>query len=96
MKRKVDSRLLEWKESPSRLPLIVQGARQVGKTFAITNFGREYYKNTVYLNFESHPDIGRIFEADLSPERIIREISIYSASSIFKQDTLLFFDEIQT
>ena len=96
MKRKVDSRLLEWKESPSRLPLIVQGARQVGKTFAITNFGREYYKNTVYLNFESHPDIGRIFEADLSPERIIREISIYSASSIFEQDTLLFFDEIQT
>ncbi|MEA1876839.1 MAG: ATP-binding protein [Bacteroidota bacterium] len=96
MKRKIESRLLKWKESPSRLPLIVQGARQVGKTFAITNFGKDHYKNTVYLNFESHPDIARIFEQDLSPERIIREISIFSASSIFEHDTLLFFDEVQT
>lgn len=95
MKRKIEARLLEWKNKSSRFPLIVQGARQVGKTFTITRFGKANYKNIVYLNFESHPDLARIFDLDLSPERIVKEISIYSASSVFREDTLLFFDEIQ-
>ena len=59
-------------------------------------FGKEYYKNTVYLNFENNNDLSNIFERDLDTERIIKELSIISGQSILKNDTLLFFDEIQS
>jgi uncharacterized protein len=95
MERKIEKRLLEWKNSVTKKPLIVQGARQVGKTFSILSFGKAHYRNMVYLNFESQPDLSRIFERDLDPERIIRELSVYTGSAIFERDTLLFFDEIQ-
>jgi hypothetical protein len=95
MERKIEKKLLEWKNQTSRKPLIVQGARQVGKTFTILNFGKANYKNVVYLNFESQPDLSPIFERNLDPARIIRELSVFSDNSIFEGDTLLFFDEIQ-
>ena len=96
MERKIEKRLLEWKNQTSRKPLIVQGARQVGKTFTILNFGKANYKNVVYLNFESQPDLSNIFERNLDPVRIIRELSVFSDSTIFEGDTLIFFDEIQS
>ena len=96
MKRKIVKDLIQWKDSKNRKPLILQGARQVGKTYSVLKFGKEYYKNTVYLNFENNNDLSNIFERDLDTERIIKELSIISGQSILKNDTLLFFDEIQS
>lgn len=87
--------LLKWKESEYRRPLILQGARQVGKTYSVLSFGKNHYKNTVYLNFENNRELANIFNRDLEPERIMRELSVMTGESIFKEDTLIFFDEIQ-
>jgi len=77
------------------MPLILQGARQVGKTYTALTFGKEHYKNTVYFNMEDSGEVTAIFERDLNPERIIRELSAKSGQSIFRGDTLIIFDEIQ-
>ena len=95
MERKIVKKLNEWKNARNRMPLILYGARQVGKTYTILSFGREHYKNTVYCNFEDSTEFAAIFERDLNPERIVRELAAKSGQTIFKGDTLLFFDEIQ-
>ena len=95
MERKIIKSLIEWKNSRNRKPLILQGARQVGKTYSTLTFGKEYYKNVVYFNFENNTDLGAIFERNLDPERIIKNLSVISGKSIEKEDTLIFFDEIQ-
>jgi len=95
MERKIVEKLLKWKSNLSRQPLIISGARQVGKTYSALMFGKKYYKNTVYLNMEDSREIQAIFERDLKPERIIRELSVLSGQSIFPEDTLIIFDEIQ-
>jgi predicted AAA+ superfamily ATPase len=96
MERKFTAQLLKWKNSDSRMPLIVTGARQVGKTYSLLEFGKTNYQNVVYLNFENNSDLHAVFERDLNPERIIRELSVISGKTIFENDTLLIFDEIQT
>jgi predicted AAA+ superfamily ATPase len=95
MERKIQSKLLSWKESLHRKPLIIQGARQVGKTYSILNFGKSNYKNLLYFNFENNGELNNIFERDLSPQRILRELSILSGETIFEGDSLIIFDEIQ-
>jgi len=95
MERKIVKKYIEWKENIRRKPLLVTGARQVGKTYSILEFGKEYYKNTVYFSMEDSRDTQAIFERDLKPERIIRELSALSGQSIFPGDTLIVFDEIQ-
>ncbi len=95
MERKVLEQLLIWKDNPKRMPLLIYGARQVGKTYTALTFGKTYYKNTVYFNMEDSGEITSIFERDLKPDRIIRELSAKSGQTIFKQDTLIIFDEIQ-
>lgn len=95
MKRKIMKWLVDWKNSSNRKPLILQGARQVGKTYSALIFGKKYYDSVVYFNFENNSELIKIFERDLEPERIIRELSINSGKSIFKEKTLIFFDEIQ-
>jgi predicted AAA+ superfamily ATPase len=95
MERKISHKLLEWKKSSGRMPLIVTGARQVGKTYSLLEFGRKYYKNVVYFNFENNAGLTAVFERDLNPERIVRELSIIAGESIYEKDTLLIFDEIQ-
>ena len=95
MERKIQSKLLSWKESTHRKPLIIQGARQVGKTYSILNFGKSYYKNVVYFNFESNGELTSVFDRDLSPQRLLRELSALSGETIFEGDTLIIFDEIQ-
>ena len=95
MKRKIESYLLNWKNSENRKPLILQGARQVGKTYSTLTFGKKHYKTTVYFNFENNSDLINLFNRDLEPERIIRELSVNSGQSILKGETLIFFDEIQ-
>ncbi|PKM82446.1 MAG: ATPase [Firmicutes bacterium HGW-Firmicutes-14] len=96
MERKMSDRLVFWKTSSNRMPLILYGARQVGKTHTALSFGKEYYKNTVYVNFEDSVEIAGIFERDLNPERIIKELSAKYGQTILKGDTLIIFDEIQT
>lgn len=96
MERKITKLLLAWKNNPKRMPLLIYGARQVGKTYAALTFGKTYYKNTVYFNMEDSSEVTSIFERDLKPERIIRELSAKSGQTIFKEDTLIIFDEIQS
>ncbi|CUP13841.1 ATP-binding protein [Clostridium disporicum] len=95
MERKILKWLINWKNSSNRKPLILQGARQVGKTYSALTFGKEYYDSVVYFNFENNRELIKIFERDLDPERIVRELSINAGKSIFKEKTLIFFDEIQ-
>lgn len=95
MKRKIEEKLIEWKNRRNHKPLIIDGARQVGKTYIAFSFGKENYKNTVYFNFENAKDLVKIFEKDLNPERIIKELSVFSGNTILEKDTLIIFDEIQ-
>jgi uncharacterized protein len=96
MERKITKQLLAWKNNPKRMPLLIYGARQVGKTYTALTFGKTYYKNTVYFNMEDSGEIMSIFERDLKPERIIKELIAKSGQTIFKEDTLIIFDEIQS
>ena len=95
MKRKIVERLISWKASTQRMPLLINGARQVGKTYTALTFGKEHYKNTAYFNMEDSSEIMSIFERDFDTDRIVRELSVKSGQSIFKEDTLIIFDEIQ-
>jgi predicted AAA+ superfamily ATPase len=94
MKRITYYHLLRWRNEPHRKPLLLRGARQVGKTFVVREFGKQF-KSYVEVNFELLPQAIRIFELDLQPERIIRDLSILLERSIEPGKTLLFFDEIQ-
>jgi predicted AAA+ superfamily ATPase len=96
MERKIVDRLIAWKNSSGRKPLIITGARQVGKTYSALTFGKEHYRNTVYLSLEDSREIQAVFDRDLRPDRIIRELSAHSGQSIFPGDTLVIFDEIQS
>ncbi len=96
MERKILKPIIKRKNSTKRMPLLIYGARQVGKTYTALTFGKQDYKNTVYINMEGATEIATIFERDLNPERIIRELAAKSGQSIFKGDTLLIFDEIQS
>lgn len=96
MKRIIQTELLKWKNSNNRKPLLIKGARQVGKTYALLEFGKIHYDNTIYLNFEGDRDnLTKIFSKDLDPKRIILEIASYIKQSISEANTLLVFDEIQ-
>lgn len=95
MERKMSKKLLEWKNDTEKTPLILYGARQVGKTYTILSFGKENYKNVAYINFEDNTEISKIFEQDLEVERIIKELSVKLGITILEEDTLIFFDEIQ-
>ncbi len=95
MKRDIYAKLLSWKSSPRRKPLLLQGARQTGKTFILKEFGRNEYGNTVYCNFEEDPGFDRFFQRDLNPGRIVAELSIYMNLEIRPEADLIIFDEIQ-
>ena len=95
MRRTLYRHLLSWKKSQKRKPLLLQGARQVGKTFLVAEFGRSEYANFVYLNFEENPGLISLFMEDLDPVTIIDNIGLYRGEKISSDATLLFFDEIQ-
>ena len=95
MKRLIEQRLYEWKNSLNRKPLLIYGARQIGKTYSMLTFGKEHYANVVYCNFESTMDLHAIFERNLDPERIVSAISAMYNTEITKGNTLIIFDEIQ-
>ncbi|MBI4925619.1 MAG: ATP-binding protein [Bdellovibrio sp.] len=88
-------KLLEWKKSERRKPLILRGARQVGKTHLLKQFAESQYSSFVYLNFENDPALEDFFQGKLEPKKMIDKLSIYFEKKILPQETLLFFDEIQ-
>jgi hypothetical protein len=95
MKRKLDKCLLEWKTRLGRKPLILRGARQVGKTFSITEFGRQEFENLIQIDFELDRNIRNIFAGDLSPSNLLLQIEGYTGKVCTPGKSLLFFDEIQ-
>lgn len=95
MERAALRQLVEWKEKSDRKPLIVQGARQVGKTWLMTEFGKRYFKKTASFVFEKNEPLQNLFSADLNVERILDGLSILAGFKITPNDTLIVFDEIQ-
>jgi uncharacterized protein len=95
MKRDIYAQLLNWKSSSRRKSLLLQGARQTGKTFILKEFGRTEYRNTAYCNFEEDPALGKFFQRDLDPQRIMAELSIYLNLDVQPGADLIIFDEIQ-
>ncbi len=95
MYRKIMSFLEVWKDSKLRKPLILQGARQVGKTYSVLEFGRNYYENVAYFNFETNPKLNETFEENISPDYLIPILSHIAGQTIVKEKTLIVFDEVQ-
>ena len=95
MKRFALEKLKIWKEKPDRKPLIIRGARQVGKTWLMKEFGKTCFEKTAYVNFDSNPRMQQLFEGEIDVERMILAISAETGVSINCADTLLIFDEVQ-
>lgn len=95
MFRQIESHLLDWKKSPARKPLLLRGARQVGKTYIIRKFGQEHFKNILVADFEKRPSLNEIFSGDLHVGEILQKLELVLGERIHPQETLLFFDEIQ-
>lgn len=95
MYRKMLEKLIDWKNKGNRKPLILEGARQVGKTWLMKEFGKQCYKNTVYINFDENNQVHNLFSGTLTVSQIITGLEIFSNQKIVKDDTLIIFDEIQ-
>ena len=96
LRRKIDSYLLAWKSNPNRKPLIVKGARQIGKTRSIEWFARQNYKNVISINFVEQSKYRNIFDDGYEVNNILKNISLLNPDIIFiPGDTIFFFDEIQ-
>lgn len=95
MYRKITTFLEQWKESEHRKPLILQGARQVGKTYSVLKFERTHYDNVVYFNFETNPKLNETFDENISPDYLIPILSHIAGQTIVKERTLIVFDEVQ-
>lgn len=95
IQRVLIEKLIKWKQSSLRNPLILQGARQVGKTYLLKSFGEAYYEYVAYFNFEKSPELAQFFEHSKDPSRIIESLSILHGRRIEPESTLIFFDEIQ-
>jgi predicted AAA+ superfamily ATPase len=95
MKRDLYSSLKAWKKSDSRKPLILKGARQVGKTYLLREFGRKEFESTAYLNFERDPALAGLFRGRLDPHELVRKISIYLGMPVHPARSLIILDEVQ-
>ena len=95
MKRNAISELIRWKNSTERKPMVLKGARQVGKSWLMKEFGQNYYDNFVYFNFDEEDEMKSIFETNKNPHRIIELLSMICGEKIEPEKTLIIFDEIQ-
>lgn len=95
MYRTAIEKLYEWKNRKNRKPLIIEGARQVGKTWLMKEFGKEAYSDYIYINFDSNSQMSDLFSMDLNPERLIMGLELYASRKIDPENTLLIFDEVQ-
>jgi len=96
MRRKIESRLHEWKNRKNRMPLLIYGARQVGKTYILNEFGEKHFKNTVYINLETNMSVANYFSDDITPERLVRFLEATVGDIITPGETLVIFDEVQS
>ena len=95
MYRNAMEKLNRWKQKQNKKPLIIRGARQVGKTWLMQEFGKTAYEKTVYINFDNNPQMRELFSADMRIERIITGLELYTGHKINAANTLLIFDEVQ-
>lgn len=95
MEREIIKELINWKKSQNRKPLIVHGARQVGKTYIIKKFGKEHYENLIYVNFETNQEISSQISENIDAKYIINKLELFYGEKILPEKTLIFFDEIQ-
>lgn len=95
MYRMAIEKLYQWKESKHRKPLIIEGARQVGKTWIMKEFGKQAYEDTIYINFDSNSRMTELFASDLDTERLIMGLELYANRKINPDNMLLIFDEVQ-
>lgn len=95
MKRNAIEELVKWKNDEERKPMILKGARQVGKTWLMKEFGKNYYEEFVYFNFDEEDELKTIFNANKNPKRIIELLSMISGKKILPETTLIIFDEVQ-
>ena len=95
MKRIILDKLLSWKKSPYRKPLILKGVRQVGKTWILKEFGRQFYDNVAYFNFDENPELKQFFQLTKDPNRILQNLMLASGQKIEPEKTLIIFDEVQ-
>jgi predicted AAA+ superfamily ATPase len=95
IKRDIHQKLIEWKNSPGRKPLLLQGVRQVGKTWSLKTFGKEEFENVAYFNFDEQPDLKQFFLVSKDVGRIVQNLSLVHGKAILPGKTLLIFDEIQ-
>jgi len=95
MERFALKQLIEWKNSKNRKPLVLRGARQVGKTYLMKEFGKRYFSNFVYFNFDENQKLKEIFETTKDSSRILEQLRLIANSTILQQKTLIIFDEIQ-
>ena len=94
MERKIEEFYRKWKRDIIRKPLMIYGAKQIGKTFSVIQFGKKEYKNTVYFNTENNQQILNLFTKERSTEKIILNLSLISGETILKEDTLIIFDNV--
>ena len=95
MKRNAIQAMINWKNDEERKPLVLRGARQVGKTWLMKEFGKNFYKSFVYFNFDEEEELRSIFETNKNPQRIIELLSMICGEKILPGETLILFDEIQ-
>ena len=95
IKRDIINKLKEWKDAEKRKPILLKGARQIGKTWAMEEFGREYFDYTAKFDFDRQKELQSAFTVSKEPARIIKELALYSQVPLVPGKTLLIFDEIQ-
>ena len=88
-------KLLKWRESKRRKPLIIEGARQVGKTWLMKEFGRQAYADALYVNFDANSRMAELFASDLDTDRLLMGLELYAGRKIDPDRTLMIFDEVQ-
>lgn len=96
MKRKIEEKLLAWKKRKERKPVILNGARQVGKTYILKEFGREYFENVIYVNLEINRQVRSYFEENMEPQKILRYLETIAGEKIVPERTFIILDEIQS
>lgn len=87
--------LINWKKKKNRKPLLLYGARQVGKTYLVKEFGKRYFNDVIYVNFETNNILSKMFDEDITPQYIIKNLEMAFGRKIDKENTLIFFDEVQ-
>ena len=95
MQREITNDLIKWKDAKNRKPLIIHGARQVGKTYIVKQFGKKYFDNLVYVNFETNKELSSQIEESIDAKYIINKLELFYGEKIIPGKTLIFFDEIQ-